>query len=538
MIELTKFEIFDIALITILLAGILIYLYINRKKLGKEGILFLYRTQWGVRIINKVGKKYKKTLKFLSYVSIVLGYFLMIAIVWLIIKTFWGYLFNPEVARLLGDAPPIAPLIPYFPKLFGMSEFFPAFSGIYFISAILIVMVAHEFSHGIFARRYGVKIKSTGLAFIWIIFTGIFMVLFKPLKKILKKEKLAGIISAITCMVLIPIFFLVHPAIAVILLFPILGAFVEQDEKDMEKKTNFEQMSILSAGVFANVLVAILFILIIFLWFNLAFVSSGLVFYGYSQSPIEISKINSIEEFGIDELNYQELSVLINRSDQEELIDVVVNGENYLISPKSFGVQKDNFEKGYFILYDDAPAVNAGLRGYISEMGGERVRNRKDFEKILSKYSPNQEIKIKTVFRGEEKETSIVLRENPLDKSKADIGVLFGREESFFREEAIHFLSSLRQINLPLKGNTYYSERWEEFSTFGYYLFWWIIVINVLVALFNMLPVGIFDGGRFFYLTVLGITKSEKTAKKAFALITYLFLFFLILIMGKWILFR
>ena len=30
------------------------------------------------------------------------------------------------------------------------------------------------------------------------------------------------------------------------------------------------------------------------------------------------------------------------------------------------------------------------------------------------------------------------------------------------------------------------------------------------VALINMLPIGIFDGGKFFFLTVAAITKNEK----------------------------
>jgi membrane-associated protease RseP (regulator of RpoE activity) len=49
-----------------------------------------------------------------------------------------------------------------------------------------------------------------------------------------------------------------------------------------------------------------------------------------------------------------------------------------------------------------------------------------------------------------------------------------------------------------------------------------------------MLPVGIFDGGRFFYLAVLAITKSEKKAKKAFSLMTGLFLLLLALTMIFW----
>jgi membrane-associated protease RseP (regulator of RpoE activity) len=54
------------------------------------------------------------------------------------------------------------------------------------------------------------------------------------------------------------------------------------------------------------------------------------------------------------------------------------------------------------------------------------------------------------------------------------------------------------------------------------------------VALSNMLPVGIFDGGRFFYLLVLSITKSEKAAKTAFNISTYLLLGFFALLIIVW----
>jgi membrane-associated protease RseP (regulator of RpoE activity) len=50
-----------------------------------------------------------------------------------------------------------------------------------------------------------------------------------------------------------------------------------------------------------------------------------------------------------------------------------------------------------------------------------------------------------------------------------------------------------------------------------------------------MLPAGIFDGGRFFYLTILAITRSEKIAKKAFSFFTYIFLFVVALLMVLWI---
>ena len=63
---------------------------------------------------------------------------------------------------------------------------------------------------------------------------------------------------------------------------------------------------------------------------------------------------------------------------------------------------------------------------------------------------------------------------------------------------------------------------------------WWIALINLLVALFNMLPLGILDGGRFFYLTIFSITKSEKAAKIVSSAITYIILGLLGLIMLIW----
>ena len=63
---------------------------------------------------------------------------------------------------------------------------------------------------------------------------------------------------------------------------------------------------------------------------------------------------------------------------------------------------------------------------------------------------------------------------------------------------------------------------------------WWLVLINLSVAIINMLPVGIFDGGRVFYLTILSLFKSEKIAEKSFKLITYIILLIFIIIMVFW----
>jgi membrane-associated protease RseP (regulator of RpoE activity) len=71
--------------------------------------------------------------------------------------------------------------------------------------------------------------------------------------------------------------------------------------------------------------------------------------------------------------------------------------------------------------------------------------------------------------------------------------------------------------------NVYYEPKYlEELTIFVYNLFWWVVFINLSVALANMLPLGIFDGGRFFYITMKKVTGSEKVSKSVFAAVTWL----------------
>jgi len=80
--------------------------------------------------------------------------------------------------------------------------------------------------------------------------------------------------------------------------------------------------------------------------------------------------------------------------------------------------------------------------------------------------------------------------------------------------------------------HVYYKPKSGEWSIFVYNLLWWLVIISISMALINMLPVGIFDGGRFFYLTVLALTKNKKIAKQSFMLLTkfFIFLFFLLIV--------
>ena len=72
-----NFMIYDIILLVSFAIFLSIFLYTKRKKVKKEGLLLLYKTSWGIKLINYLGNKNKTVLKVLSYISVGLGYCLM-----------------------------------------------------------------------------------------------------------------------------------------------------------------------------------------------------------------------------------------------------------------------------------------------------------------------------------------------------------------------------------------------------------------------------------------------------------------------------
>lgn len=467
-----NFIMFDLIFLVIFILLATIFLYRNKKNLVKDGPFLLYRTKWGIKLIEKVGDKYKKTLKILSYVSIIIGYILMALIVYFIIYSVWIYI-TTSVSQVI-RAPPIAPLIPYFPQLFGMESFFPPFYFVYFILAILIVATVHEFSHGIFARRHKIKIKSTGFAFLKYF----------------------------------PVFF---------------GAFVEQDDNQMKKATKFKQMSILAAGVLANILIAILFYIILFVFFTSTFVASGVVFDTYSYSVIPIKNVTTINGVGLIDYNYEEIIELLDEN--TSLGNIQTLDGNYIGVKGYYG----EGEKVFLALYENAPAINSELSAIITHINNIPITSPEKLTEELGKYSPNETIKITNLNENGTSTTNLVLGQHPEDSSRGWMGI------GFLPKYKSGFAGKLMGLLPAYKKDHIYYEPKNDASLFIKDLLWWIFIINLLVALFNMLPVGALDGGRFFYLTILGITKSKKVAKRLFAMMTYFILFLFVILMIKWI---
>ncbi len=171
-----------------------VLLYAFRRKLEFQGIVALFKTQFGVKFMTETGKKYPRFWHVIGLLAIIVGFIGMAFIV--------GYLFyGLYTLAFVPDAPPaLSPVIPGV-KIPGVPITFPLW---YTLGALFFAIIVHEAMHGIMASAYGVKIKSSGFAF----------------------------------------------------LGPIPGAFVEPDEETMGKRSRRQQLGIIPAGPFANVVLA------------------------------------------------------------------------------------------------------------------------------------------------------------------------------------------------------------------------------------------------------------------------------------------
>jgi len=451
-----SFLIYDLTFLVLCTAFVVWFLHKNKKNLKREGVMYLYRTKLGIKAINYTSKKFSKTLHVLKYVSIVVGIILMITMVWMFGQTAYIYAKFPQITQII-KAPPIAPLIPYFPELFGVTSFFPPFYFIYFIIALLIVAVVHEFSHGIFMKLFNMKIKSTGFAF----------------------------------------------------LGPFLGAFVEEDKGQMYKRKNLEQMAVLSAGVFANIIFALIFFLLLVGFFFLSFQPAGYIFNSYSYSFIPVQAIKSVNESG----NY----TILMTENQTFYLDSIL---------------KQQLSKNLSIIsaYDAAPAIEVALKGAIIQINDKKIRNQEDLQNFLKSSDPGESVLIKTNYNEKILEFNLTLGENPTNNSIGYLGI--GR----LNTQPNGFVGKLLNYFMKFKDpSVYYAPRYNgQLAVFIYDLLWWIMIINLLVGLFNMLPVGILDGGRFFYLLVLSATKSEKVSKNVYKIVSIAIGLLLVLILFFW----
>ena len=364
----------DTIIFLILITILLTFVIINRKKVELQKIAFpilymiIFRTKLGLNKMDKLAKKFPKTLNVISYISIIIGYIGMAFIVFFLLKGAYDFMFNSMPS-------PVGLVLPKIQVIPGL----PVLSFMHWIMAIVILASVHEFSHGVFARLHKIKVKSSGFA-------------------------LLGI--------LLPI---------------VPAAFVEPDEEEMGKASKKAQLSVLSAGSFANFITAIV-ALLIFL-FVLAPISG-----------------NMIQETGV----------------------LIVN------------------------LEENGPAALTGIQPgeEVISLNSVSIKDLSHFKQEMEQYSPYEKIDLETNVST----YYLTLGEDVDDPEKAHLGVFLLPKEQIYNPEI----------------QDKYGTLFIKFFIWLTILFSWLFMINLGVGMFNLLPLGILDGGKMFYLGVLGLTKNNE----------------------------
>lgn len=186
--------------------AVILLIVINRKKFEFQGkLIALRKTKIGISWMERFAKKHGETIKIFGYAGIGIGFAGMVFIFGYVIKAFIELFTNPA-------APAAFSLVLPGVNIPGSPIYIP----LWVIGALFVVVLIHEAGHGIVAKAHKVKIKNTGIVFFG----------------------------------------------------PLIGAFVDPDEKQIEKSSDVTKYSIFAAGPFANFLTAAVALLFIAALFN------------------------------------------------------------------------------------------------------------------------------------------------------------------------------------------------------------------------------------------------------------------------------
>ena len=171
-------------------------IFIFRKKFDIQNkIIFLLRTKIGLNLMDRIATKHREWVILLGYIGAGVGFVGMVFISGVLIKNLYDLITVPSATSGVSLVLPGANV----PGI-GILPFW------HWLFAIFIIAVVHEFSHGVVARAHKIEVKHSGIVFFG----------------------------------------------------PVIGAFVEPDEKKMDKEQDIVQYSVLAAGAFSNILLSLL----------------------------------------------------------------------------------------------------------------------------------------------------------------------------------------------------------------------------------------------------------------------------------------
>ncbi len=272
-------------------------LYKDRKNISRQSVLILRRTERGKGFLLQLGRRFPQFWKSLGTLGVCTGFFMSGYIVY--------YLFNLLIKNLTAKEA-VQGLALVLPSPSQETVVLPGVMGIpfwYWIISISLLVIVHEGMHGLMAASERVRIKSLG----W------------------------GLLAVIPL------------------------AFVEPDEKQLERKKPLSQLRVFAAGSFANFLLAGFTLLITILLSSYLFFPGGVAYKGliegYPAAEVNltgvITKIDNYNITTVEDLR-DALSVIGPNKTITIYTFVNANGsENYLNFTLTTAADPDNKSRGF-----------------------------------------------------------------------------------------------------------------------------------------------------------------------------------------------
>src|SRR3989338_1434015 len=131
-----------IALI-VFVALLTILIFVKRKSLDTKFLMpyvlyfTMYKTTWGLKWMDSFSNRFRKAIIYIGYFGIAIGFIGMILIGYSLVDALYNLFTHPEAESGVGLVLPVE----------GKGIFYVPF--FYWIISIFVILVVHEFSHGI-----------------------------------------------------------------------------------------------------------------------------------------------------------------------------------------------------------------------------------------------------------------------------------------------------------------------------------------------------------------------------------------------------
>lgn len=165
-------------------------------------------------------------------------------------------------------------------------------------------------------------------------------------------------------------------------------------------------------------------------------------------------------------------------------------------------------------LTEGFPAASSGLAEgeVIKQIDDAEIKSVGEFSDYLREKKPGSTIDLET----DRNSYSIRLAQSPLNESAGYLGV-YVRQDTGIKESFIQrYGSFMPNVILWVAG-----------------LLSWLIILNLGIGLFNLIPIGPIDGGRMMHLVLLRVFKNGEKANRVWHSISLVFLLIVIVIVVK-----